>query len=133
MRARVWLTHPVVDLLIRVAAVLSLIIGGYAAVKSYQQSRCQAAYNEINNERTRALYESANTEREARRQVILTEGDLWDAVVAHPSTNGMPDPVVAEKFAAHRESIAQYRVAWNDLQADTEAHPIPPPPSQKCG
>ena len=121
-----------------VGLVLIVGLGVYLVVLNRQLnsfSRCQAEYNTINNQRTRALTEATAPERAAERRVI----DLFFSALFDPSVR----KPAAERTAEDRERIAALtaeigtaaqRLKAERAQADKARadHPVPPPPSQLC-
>lgn len=99
------------------------------------QSTCQAEYNAVNNQRTRALTEVASAERAAERRAIdLLFDALFDPAVRKPA---------AERTAADRERIAALtaevfqavealRVERAKADAARAANPVPDPPQTIC-
>jgi hypothetical protein len=115
-----------------------LMVAAYLVVLNRQVNdlaRCQAAYNEINNQRTRALTEVTADERAAERRAI----DLLFSLLRDPS---LAKPA-SERTNADRKRIAalavELRAAAETLQVERAkadlartAHPVPAPPSQSC-
>jgi len=128
---------------ITVALGLMLALGaastGYLVVLGRQIdgfSRCQAEYNRVNNERTRALTEATAEERAAERRAIdLLFGALFDPSVRKPAPDRTAED--RERIAALTAEIlkAAQRLKAERAQADQarREHPVPPPPSTVCG
>lgn len=126
----------------RILGVLLVLASLVAVVQSWRTSsaqsdyvKCQARYNEINNERTRALTETAETERAAERRVQNAEANLWlNPAITRPRQAGQPvDPAILAAFNELRMALT----AWRETTAAADArrldHPVPPPPSELCG
>jgi hypothetical protein len=95
---------------------------------------CQAQYNEDNNARTRALTEAAAKERAAgRSRVTEAEAALWlsPKLIRQP---GAPiDPAVLAAFRELQAALTAWRLVEVEVDKERQAHPVPPPPSARCG
>lgn len=119
--------------------VLSLIAVGlslYSAYKWRGYVACQAAYNEVNNQRTRYLTDVVAREREAER----ARGDTLDAVftdpaLLKPAEQRTPADTkrIRERFTAYLDAAVALRVERAAADRARTDHPVPPPPSQICG
>jgi hypothetical protein len=121
---------------ITIALVLSLVLIAVVGVYVVRLAVCQAAVNEANNQRTRALTEVTADERAAERNAI----DLLFALLRNPSVTKPADERTAADRARVAALVVELRAAGERLEveraeADTarRAHPVPPPPSVVCG
>jgi hypothetical protein len=121
-----------------VLTVISLFALGMAVYSAYlfrEYTRCQAAYNENLNERTRIITEVGAAEREAeRRRSDALDATLLDPAIRTPAAERTP-----AETARIQELYAEYVVAAEALQSERVAsdaaritNPVPPPPSQVC-
>ncbi|HEY9411108.1 MAG TPA: hypothetical protein VIP77_16130 [Jiangellaceae bacterium] len=96
--------------------------------------RCQATYNEVNNERTRALAEATERERHADRRVQEANAALW--LNPNLATRKPGEPINPSVLAAFRELQAALQ-NWQTVTAEADEerrdHPVPPAPSELCG
>lgn len=128
---------------ITIALVVVLVLGaistGYLVVLGRQIdgfARCQAEYNTINNERTRALTEVTARERNADR----ARSDALDAVFLDPSLLKPADqrtPADARRvrqlFAAYLDAVAALKIERATADKARLEHPVPPAPASVCG
>lgn len=130
------MTQRRLGIVVLLASLFALGMSAYSGLRSFEYARCQGQYNEINNERTRALTIAAEQERTAQRRADDAERALFtDPAVSKPA---------AERTAAERQKIEQlfrdYQAALTTLERERgEAdkaraeNPVPPPPSETCG
>jgi hypothetical protein len=126
----------VVGILVMVASIMALLLSGYSSYRARQFIECQAEYNEINNERTRALTESTARERDAERR----RDDALDDVFGDPS---LLKPVaerteedaerVRRLFAEYLDARLKLRQERAQADAARRVNPVPAPPSVTCG
>jgi hypothetical protein len=122
-----------------VARVLPLIVlfvmGAGYTYRVEGRLECQARYNEVNNERSRALSEAADKERQAERAEKVARAALF----THPA---ILTPS-ADRTPADREEMRRLAVVWQQAlteeqkqqaaaDAERKEHPVPPPPSEVC-
>lgn len=130
-----FLASPLVDAGIRVIVVLSLMVGGFAVYQNRALTKCVAAYNNANNERTKALVDATDRERAADRSADNAQAALFlSPVLGKP----LPEQTSAEHaelirlFRAYQTALTEQskeRAAADDARRD---HPIPDPPKQVC-
>lgn len=128
-----------ITIALAVVLVLGAISTGYLVVLGRQIdafARCQAEYNTVNNERTRALTEVTAREREADR----ARSDALDSVFLDPSLLKPADqrtPADARRvrqlFAAYLDAVAALKVERAAADRARAEHPVPPPPAAACG
>jgi len=118
------------------ASMLTLVISVATGIRAHDFAVCQAQYNEINNQRTRAIVEAADSERRAERR----RDDALDATFLDPSLLKPAETRTPEEQRRVRALFTEYLAAAEALKdaraaADTAraANPIPPPPSISCG
>lgn len=119
-----------------VASMGALVVGVASEISRQSGARCQAQYNEINNERTRILTDVGAQERAAQRR----RDDALDRTFLDPSLLKPADQRTAADRAHVQELFREYLAAAQQLQVErAEAdkaraeNPVPPPPSQTCG
>src|SRR5688500_5644696 len=101
---RLW-ARVAVDRLITAVSLLAMVTAGvWYTSRVEAHLNCQAHYNEINNERTRALTDATAKERVADRAEDKARADLF----THPA---LLKPT-ASRTAVEREEIRQLVVAW---------------------
>lgn len=116
--------------------ILMFVLGAGYTYRVERRLECQARYNEINNERSRALTAAAEKERQAERAEKIARADLF----THPA---ILTPA-ADRPPAAREEMRKLAIAWQQalteeqrqqVAADEERreHPVPPPPDEVCG
>lgn len=126
--------------LLLVASLVSVGLSYRATAKAQHDERerqkftaCQANYNEVNNQRTRALTEAAAKERAADRRITEANAALWlnPKLIRAP---GAPiDPAVLAAFRELQAALTNWRTVEVDVDKERAAHPVPPPPSAVCG
>lgn len=121
-----------IDRIVQIMIVITMPIALVTAYQTHKQASCQAHYNEINNQRTQALNEYSTSERNARTNLLLAQGELWKAASMHPSTPGHPSPEVTTAFSYLLTSQDDFSRAVIALDTSLKQHPVPPPPSQLC-
>jgi hypothetical protein len=125
----------IIGILVMVASIMALVLSGYTSYRAREFVECQAEYNEINNQRTRALTGVAEDERAAERR----SSDALGAVFSDPALQKPTEDRTAadrqriadlfdEYLAAERDKLAARAVA----DAARRQNPPPPPPSQTC-
>lgn len=128
----------------RITIILGLVLVLGAASTVYlvvlgrqvaAQSTCQAEYNAVNNQRTRALTEVTARERDAER----ARGDALDAVFLDPALLKPADQRTPEDAKRIRALFTTYLAAAETLRAERAAadktraaNPVPPPPGTRC-
>lgn len=122
----------VLSLVLTVGLTACLVFLGWQ-VNSF--AHCQAEYNTVNNQRTRALTEATAKEREADRR----RSDALDAVFLDPALLKPNDQRTAEDQTRIRRLFVEYLDAAKALRAERAradaaraANPVPPPPSTIC-
>lgn len=116
--------------------IVLFVMGAGYTYRVEGRLECQARYNETNNERSRALTEAADKERQAERAEKIARAALF----THPA---ILTPA-SDRTPAAREEMRKLAVAWQlalteeqkqQTAADAERreHPVPPPPSEVCG
>lgn len=117
------------DLLLTVGLVTTQIQGvGYV--------HCQAHYNDVNNQRTRALTETADQERAAQRRTDDAEAALFTSpVLAKPADKRTPQDQqqIADLFKEYQDALTAAKTQRAVADKVRKEHPVPPPPSQTCG
>jgi hypothetical protein len=125
-----------IDRLITAVSLIAVVAAGvWYTSRVEAHLNCQAHYNEINNQRTRALTDAAAKERVADRAEDKARADLF----THPA---LLKPT-ATRTPAEREEIRRLAVAWqhalteeqkqqNAADVERREHPVPPPPSEVC-
>lgn len=123
------------------AALFLVTLGafGVATVSEFSrqaQARCQAHYNDVNNQRTRLLTGVAEDERVAERAA----SDALGATFLDPSLQKPADQRTAADRARVQKLFAAYlaaervkRAARAEADRARAANPVPPPPSEVCG
>jgi hypothetical protein len=115
--------------------ILLFVLGAGYTWRVEGRLECQARYNETNNERSRALAEANEKERQAERAEKVARAALF----THPA---LLKPA-AERTPTDGEEMRRLAVAWQralteeqaqQMAADAERreHPVPPPPSELC-
>lgn len=133
-RIRRFLASPIVDAFIRVVVVLSLPLGGYALYQGQELARCVANYNDVNNQRTKALAEATDSERAANRKADDAQAALFlSPAVSNPNRTPAQQEEVLRLFRAYQQALTQQRTGRADADDARRDHPIPDPPSQVCG
>jgi hypothetical protein len=129
------LNSRLVGVLVMVASLIALVVSAYSGEKARDFARCQATYNEINNERLRALTEISADERAAERR----RDDALDDVLGDPSVLRPAGERTAEDRQRMQRLFAEYLDARLKLRAERvradaarRANPVPPPPSAVC-
>jgi hypothetical protein len=127
---------------VRLVGLALLLVSMLAVLQSCLTTRaqqefvqCQAEYNEVNNARTRALTESAQRERAAERRVQQAEAGLWlnpHLLDERPAGAG-PHPEVLAAFTELQAALTNWRQVAAEADASRAKHPVPPPPSSRCG
>lgn len=124
----------------QIIGVVLVIVSVLAVVQSYRTTQaqksfveCQARYNQTNNERTRALTETAAKERAAQRRVSDAEASLWLNPKLRTGKPGQPDPSVLADFHELQAALTNWRKVVTQSDAERAAHPVPPAPSSLCG
>lgn len=122
--------------LVLVASLLALVAAGYNGYRSNAFAKCQAHYNEVNNERTRVITESADRERQADRAAEAANAALWlSPALSKPANQRTTEDQanLIRLFAAYQKALADQQAA--NLEADRirAEHPVPPSPSRVCG
>jgi hypothetical protein len=126
-----------IGLIISLAFNLALTVGLiYTQHKSNNNIACQAAYNTINNERTRILTDVGADERNAERAA----SDALYAVFLDPSLSKPANLRTAadqkrllDKFTAFRKAGLELKTQRALADKARAANPVPPPPSSVCG
>lgn len=121
--------------------VLLVVVSLLAVVQSYRTTqaqrsfvRCQASYNEVNNERTRALTEATERERAAERRVQNAEANLWLNPKLTERQPGDPvDPSVLAAFHELQTALQNWQMVTAEADLERKAHPVPQAPSELCG
>jgi type II secretory pathway component HofQ len=126
--------------LLLVASLISVGLSYRATAQTQRTERerqrfvaCQARYNDVNNERTRALTEAGDKERVALRRVTEANAALWlnPKLIRAP---GAPiDPAVLAAFHELQAALTIWRIVEVEVDKERKAHPVPPPPRDLCG
>lgn len=118
-----------------VSMLLLLAFTGFTGYRAAAFARCQAHYNDVNNERTRILTDVGASERDAQR----ARDDALDATLLDPSLLRPPDERTPAEQQRVRDLFLAYVRAADALRAERAkadaaraANPVPPPPSQIC-
>lgn len=134
-RLRLFLASPLVDIFIRVFVVLSLMLGGIAVYQNRTLTSCVVAYNNANNERTKAISDAQDRERKADRSADDAQAALFlSPVLGKPPAEQTPaeHEELIRLFRAYQTALTEQskeRAAADDARRD---HPIPDPPKQVC-
>lgn len=126
----------VVEYLVLGASIVALGAAAYSGYQSRAYARCQGHYNEINNQRTRALTDAADQERTAqRRKDDAAEALFTSPVLAKPADKRTPadQQQIADLFREYQDSLTAFRRERSAADKARAEHPVPPPPSQTCG
>lgn len=125
----------VIGWVVMIASVLAVAISLVTGWESREHARCQARYNEINNERTRIITEVGADERAAERR----RDDAQDATFLDPSLLRPADQRTPAEQQRVRDLFAEYLKAAEALKVERAKadkaradNPVPPPPSQTC-
>lgn len=122
------------DAVIRIAVVLSVPLGGFAAYQTANLTRCVATYNDANNKRSVALTEATNDERSAERKADDAQAALFlSPVISKPQHTPAEQAEVLRLFRAYQDALSVQRKERADADDARRDHPIPDPPSQVCG
>lgn len=133
---RLTLNTRIVGIAMMLASLMALVVSGYAGYRSRQFIECQAHYNDVNNERTRALTGVAEDERAAERKASDALGALFlDPSLQKPADQRTEQDRarVTQLFAMYLDAERAKRTARAVADKARAAYPVPPPPSQVCG
>lgn len=133
---RLVMSSRAVGVLVMVASLVALVLAGYSSYRSRELARCQAQYNEVNNQRTRELTGVAEEERAAERRSSDALGALFlDPSLQKPAEQrtAADRKRVADLFAAYVAAERAKRAARAEADKARAANPVPPPPSTVCG
>lgn len=127
----------IIGLLASFVLDLFLTIGlVYTQLQGVAYVHCQAHYNEINNQRTRILTESADRERAANRAVTNANGALWLApALSKNASERTPEEQaqLLKLFTDYQNALVDQRAAVAEADKIRNENPVPPPPSKTCG
>ena len=108
------------DWAVRLAAVLSFLIGGIAISRGFAESKCQGRFND----RTVALAPAVNAERDAQRDADQAGSQLWLAVNPADKTPTQQEKV-QKLFAQYQATLAARSAAQEKADQARAAHPLP--------
>lgn len=131
-----FLASPLVDVFIRVVVVASVIISSLAWYQTRELTKCVAAYNNTNNDRSVALTKAADDERAAERDADNAQAALFTSPILSKDTEDRTPAEKAEVLRLFRAYQAALTAQSNERAAADGArrdHPIPDPPSAVCG
>lgn len=132
---RKFLASPLVDAAVRVLVVLSVLGSGIVWTQNRALTKCVAAYNNTNNERSVALTQATNQERTAERKADDAQAALFvSPIVSKPAAERTPveQAELLRLFRAYQAALTEQtkeRASADDARRD---HPIPDPPKQVC-
>lgn len=135
-RIRLFLASPLVDATIRVIVVLSLVVGGVAFYQTRELTRCVANYNNANNDRSAALTQAAEQEREAERTADAAQAALFlSPILTKPANTqtAAEREQLLQLFRAYQSALAKQNEERATADDARRAHPIPDPPDEVCG
>lgn len=128
------LASPAVDAFIRIFVVLSIPLSGFALYQNQELTHCVANYNDVNNQRTVALVEATDGERNAQRQVDDAQAALFlSPSLGNPKRTPAEQAELVRLLRAYQAALSTQRKERADADDARRAHPIPDPPSQVCG
>lgn len=130
-----WPTYTMFVLMVMsLAAIVVAITGINAAnesnVRLQRLVECQNRYNEINNERTRQLAESAVKENYAE---VRADDALLATVTSIVSRSEDRQKQVEEALETLKKRLDEQKTARAETNQDRLEHPVPPPPAALCG
>lgn len=130
-----FLESPVLDVVIRIAVVLSLAGSASAWLETRDLAECVARYNDANNARGKILAEATDDERDAERAA----DDAQAALFLSPTVSKPARDRTAIEQAHILKLFRAYQVALSDQKEERRAaddarrvHPIPEPPEAVC-
>lgn len=132
---RRFMASALVDAIIRVVVVLSLVVGGVAFYQNHELTKCVAAYNNANNDRSVALTAAANEERDAERSADDAQAALFLSPILNKPAGqrtAAEQTELLRLFRAYQTALTNQtkeRATADDARRD---HPIPDPPKQVC-
>lgn len=128
------LASPAADAVIRITVVLSIAVSGYAVYQNQELTRCVASYNNANNERSKALVDATDDERNAERKADDAQAELFlSPTLSTPNRTPAEQSELVRLFRAYQEALTDQRKERVDADGARRDHPIPDPPSQVCG
>jgi hypothetical protein len=130
------MASPNVDVIIRIGVVVSIPLGGFAVYQNQELTHCVASYNNANNQRSKALTEATDAERNAERKADDAQAALFlSPVLSKPSADRsqVEQAEVLRLFRAYQDALSDQRKERADADDARRDHPIPDPPSQVCG
>lgn len=125
-----------VGVIVLVASLLALALSAYSGWRSYAYTQCQAGYNEVNNERTRALSEAADQERAAQRRTDDAERALFtDPALSKAAAERTPaeQARIQGLFREYQNALTALEQERAEADKARKDHPVPAPPSKTCG
>lgn len=124
-----------IGVVVLVACLLGLALSVVTSIQGRDFARCQAVYNEVNNERTRILTDVGASERSAeRRRDDALDATFLDPALQKPANQRTPEDqrrvqALFGEYLAAAEALKVERAAADKARAE---NPVPPPPSQAC-
>lgn len=115
-------------------AFLALILAGYVEIANIGTTRCLVAFNQAASQATKARSAAYDQTVQADRINTEAEDTLWETVYANqklpPAEQKAAGQKAFELFLAQRGKARKLRA---DAAAERAQHPLPAPPSQRCG
>jgi hypothetical protein len=115
--------------------ILLFVLGAGYTWRVEGKLKCQARYNETNNERSRILTEAGDKERAATDR----KEKAWSALVLNPAALVPPNlrtPKQRAEVAGLAVELQAAYQGWLEQRAAADReraeHPVPPPPSSVC-
>lgn len=122
------------DWTVRLVAVFAFLVAGYTSYETSQRAKCQAQFNQLSSERTRALAPVSGVVAAKVDGIEAAAGKLWGHVrTNNKKPNTYSQAQILKEFDAYIESIEQYNVARAKQREELAAHPVPPEPKDLCG
>lgn len=128
------LSSPAAQAAVVVVALVSLFLAGYVLVAQLNLTSCIASYNEASARANSARAEAVDQLNAANALGTKAEDDLWSAVNSAQSLPPEQQRAAGQAaFALFLKQRAQAQHMRDAAAADRARHPLPSPPSQRCG
>jgi deoxyribodipyrimidine photolyase len=115
-----WLGRSIADWVLKIAVLVSLVVGLVTSARLTSYVHCQARYNQQAALATQARSAAYEQDRQA-------EDAMWNAFA---EASKLPPDQARQKSREAFETFIRLRAEATQRRKD---HPLPPPPNETCG
>lgn len=125
-----------VDVIVRIAVVVSVLISGAGLYRLQKLTACVAHYNDVNNQRSVILTQASDEERDAERRADSAQAALFlSPILDKPAAKRTPaeNARLLALFRAYRKALTDQANERREADDARAQHPVPEPPKDVCG